>query len=105
MSIERVVIGGDTFQIHQQLAEYGIDGIGNPHYLGEDYLADSIEVLRPYVTADGNIYYNHDGTDFAEDMFIAYCSVEIAEDMTPVSVKHKNGDLLDNSPQNLEFVY
>ena len=105
MAIETVVIGGEKFFIHQTNPSYGVDEIGNPHYLGLDYLAIDLEILPPHVNKEGNIYYSHNSNNYIEDEFIAFCRIELSEDKSPISVIHKNGDKFDNTPENLDFVY
>lgn len=105
MAIETVTIDGQQYWIHQLESSYASDCLGNPHYLGFDYLADDIVVLPPRVNEEGNIYYTHEKMEYLEDEFIAYCRVELKADGKPVSVAHLNGDKFDSTPENLEFIY
>ena len=105
MTLETVSIGGDQYFIHQLHNSYAVDTIGNPHYLGEDYLQECVEVIPPRVNGEGNIYYTHNDMDSLEDEFIAYCRVELKTDSLPIAVCHENGDKFDCTPENLRFVY
>lgn len=105
MPLETVKIGEQLYHIHQGDPRYGADEIGNPTYLGEDYFAEDIVVLPPRVDDKGNIYYEHNGIQVMEDMFIALCRVEIDSSKTPVDIQHIDGDDFNNEPSNLLFTY
>lgn len=119
MALETVLIDGHQYRIHQVYDQYAIDAIGNPCFIGEDYLKEQIEVLTRdrELTDDGDIKYTFavremdEGFEFilditqTEDVFIAYCTVELEKDKIPSGVRHINGDKWDNCDDNLEWTY
>ena len=105
MALETVLIGGELFRIHQTSPQYGIDNIGNPHFLGDDYRDTELEVLRPQFERDGEIYYEHSDLRMPENVFIAYCSVALKKGEKPDGIKHLDGDKFNNDPANLEWIY
>lgn len=105
MALETVTINGEQFRVHQYEPEYGMDAIGNPYWLGDDYLASDLTVLTPRARPDGKIYYEDRDIDCDEDMFVAFCTVPIIDGSIPVGVRHINGDKFDNTPENLTWIY
>lgn len=119
MALESVVIKGETYQIHQEFPAYGTDLLGNPVYLGEDY--HDVELLsydkaislndQICYTFTVNLFDSGDGFSYSmdftqpEDLFVAYCCLEIEDSKNPTVVSHKNGDQWDNSPENLVWEY
>ena len=118
MAIEKVLINSETYFIHQEFPAYGIDEIGNPMFLGEDYLKPELLSIDKSLSKEEQVCYTFEVNDFdpdgfkfcydvtqSEDYFIAYCSLEIEGTKNPTSLIHKNGDKWDNSPQNLAWDY
>ena len=119
MALEKVSIKGQTYSIHQAFPSYGIDEIGNPYHLGEDYIDPELISIDKTLSKDGQPCYSFTVKHFdeeegfvfwvditqAEDEFIASCLIEIEDDKNPTGILHKNGDQWDNCIQNLEWEY
>lgn len=117
--LEKVFIAGQEYSIHQRFPAYGIDEIGNPHFLGDDYLNPELISIDKKPSDDGQPCYSftlkhfdrEEGFIFwidvtqAEDEFIASCLIEIDDNKNPTGVTHKNGDQRDNCIDNLEWEY
>ena len=109
------------FHIHQIYSEYGLDEIGNPYYLGDDYDIHQIEPLSYHVwkASDGDrfehgeIFYSFDvwsdgkkkEVKMSEAEFSAYCLVELKRGEEVEGVRYKNGNKCDVTRGNLEWIY
>ena len=117
--VEKVIIQGQEYSIHQKYPSFGIDEIGNPHCLGDDYLNPELISIDKALSKDGKVCYSFTVKHFdseegfvfwidvtqAEDEFIASCIIEIDDTKITTGVTHKNGDEWDNCIENLEWKY
>lgn len=119
MALEQVIIKGESYSIHQQFPAYGVDNIGNPYFLGDDYLEPELMAIDKALSKDGKVCFSFTVKQFdesegfvffvdvlqVEDEFIASCLVEIDDNKNPTGIRHKNGDEWDNTIENLEWKY
>jgi hypothetical protein len=118
--LERVLIGDETYFVHQAFSEYGCDELLNPYFLGQDYLESEIYVLSrdKALSGEGDIQYTFEvillddngssqvtSITHTEDIFIGYCTVELDDKKKPTGIHHVNGDKWDNCTENLQWIY